>query len=91
MSSLERIQSEQGNDQKSAKPNSKKRLNELGVLAQRMEGFQGRESLIRVLKYIKSSGKEGTNWNIILSSIILLCYCSYQALIAFFLNGRVGI
>lgn len=85
MSSLERIQSEQGNDQKSAKPNSKKRLNELGVLAQRMEGFKGeRESLIRVLKYIKSSGKEGTNWNIILSSIILLCYCSYQALIAFF-------
>lgn len=91
MSSLERIQGEQGNDQKSAKPNSKKRLNELGVLAQRMGGFKGRESLIRVLKYIKSSGKEGTNWNIILSSIILLCYCSYQALIAFVLNGRVGI
>lgn len=78
MSSLERIRSEKGDNQKSAKPNSKKRLNELRVSAQRMEDFKGRESLIRVLKYIKNSGKVETNRN-----IILCCYCSYQALIAF--------
>lgn len=78
MSSLERIQSEKGDDQKSAKPNGKKRLNELGVSAPRVEDFKGSKSLIRVLKYIKNSGKVETNWN-----IILRCYCSYQALIAF--------
>lgn len=80
---MERIQSEQGDNKKSPKPNGKKRLNELGVSAQRMEDFKGRESLIRVLEYIKSYGKVGTNWNIILSSIILHCYCSYQDLIVF--------
>lgn len=51
----------------------------LGVLAQRIEDLKGRESLIRVLKYIKSSGKEGTGRKIIVSSIILCCYSSYQA------------
>lgn len=56
---MEGIQSEHGNDRKSGKRNGKERLNESGVLAQRMEDFKGRENLIRVLKYIKRSGKQG--------------------------------
>ena len=60
MSSLERIQNEQGNDRKSGEPNGKERLNDLGFWPEEWKTSK-RESLIRVLKYIKSSGKSEDN------------------------------
>lgn len=74
MSSLERIQSEQGNGQKTGKSNGKERLNELVFFFfffLKNVRFQREKDLMRVFKYMKSSGKERTNQKIIVSSIIL--------------------